>query len=45
MELNKILKMKESNIEFKKAKNQVPKSFWETYSAINRIYLPRLEKL
>lgn len=34
MELNKVLKMKEgSNIEFKKAKNQVPKSFWETYSA------------
>ena len=34
MDLNKLLEIKEgSNIELKKAKNQVPKSFWETYSA------------
>ena len=34
MELKKLLKMKEgNNIEFKKAENQIPKSFWETYSA------------
>lgn len=34
MELNKLLEIKESSrIELKKAKNQVPKSFWETYSA------------
>lgn len=34
MELHKLLEIKEdSNIELKKAKNQVPKSFWETYSA------------
>ena len=34
MELDKILDIKEgSNIELKKAENQVPKSFWETYSA------------
>ena len=34
MELNKLLEIKEgNNIELKKAKNQVPKSFWETYSA------------
>lgn len=34
MELNNLFKIKEdSNIELKKAKNQVPKSFWETYSA------------
>lgn len=34
MELEKLLKLKEgSNIELKKARNQIPKSFWETYSA------------
>lgn len=34
MEIEKLLEIKEgSNIELKKAKNQVPKSFWETYSA------------
>lgn len=34
MEVNRLLEIKEgSNIELKKAKNQVPKSFWETYSA------------
>ena len=34
MEINNFLKLKEgSNLELKKAKNQVPKSFWETYSA------------
>lgn len=34
MNLNKLLEIKEgSNIELKKAKNQVPKSFWETYSS------------
>lgn len=34
MELNKLLDVKEGHkIEFKKAANQVPKSFWETYSA------------
>ena len=34
MELNKLLEIQESSrIELKKAKNQVPKSFWETYSA------------
>lgn len=34
MELNNLFKIKEdSNIELKKAKNEVPKSFWETYSA------------
>lgn len=34
MEIEKLLKIKEgSNIELKKAKSQVPKSFWETYSA------------
>lgn len=34
MELSKLLGIKEgSNIEIKKAKTQVPKSFWETYSA------------
>ena len=34
MELEKLLELKEgSNVELKKANNQVPKSFWETYSA------------
>lgn len=34
MDLNKLLELKEgSSIELKKGKNQVPKSFWETYSA------------
>lgn len=34
MDVNKLLEIKEgSNMELKKAKNQVPKSFWETYSA------------
>lgn len=34
MQIHKLLGIKEgSNIELKKAKNQVPKSFWETYSA------------
>lgn len=34
MEINNFLKLREgSNLELKKAKNQVPKSFWETYSA------------
>lgn len=34
MEINKLFEIKEgSNIELKKAKNQVPNSFWETYSA------------
>lgn len=34
MELNKLLEIKEgSKIEFKKAKKQVPESFWATYSA------------
>jgi ATP-dependent DNA helicase RecG len=34
MELNKLLEIKEgSNIELEKAKNQVPKSFCETYSS------------
>ncbi|MGY0836608.1 AlbA family DNA-binding domain-containing protein [Aerococcus urinaeequi] len=34
MEIDKLLAMNEGkNIEFKKAKNQLPKAFWETYSA------------
>ena len=34
LDLNKLLEIKEgSNIEIKKSKNQVPKSFGETYSA------------
>lgn len=34
MELAKLLEIKEgSNVELKKSKNQVPKSFWATYSA------------
>lgn len=36
MELNKLLEIKEgSKIEFKKAKRQVPESFWATYSAFD----------
>lgn len=34
MDVNKLLEIKEgSKIELKKAQKQVPKSFWETYSA------------
>ena len=34
MEKDDLQKLKENkNLEYKKAKNKVPKSFWETYSA------------
>lgn len=38
MDVNKLLEIKEgSKMELKKAKNQVPKSFLETYSAFANV--------